>query len=115
MSEINRAEVRDKLIESLKYSFLNLKSITIFLLFILLVITCLMVLSTKLENRNLTIEMQKLSQQQNELQVEWTQILLEYSTLASPILVEEKATDQLEMIQPIPKEVQVIKAYQVEE
>ena len=74
-----------------------------------------MVLSVKLENRNLTIKMQKLSQKQNELQVEWTQILLEYSTLASPILVEEKATDQLEMIQPNPKEVQVIKEYQIED
>jgi cell division protein FtsL len=52
------------------------------------------------------IAQQKNDQEQNELHVQWTQILLEHSTLASPILVESKARIKLNMIDPKAKNIE---------
>ena len=100
MSVISRAEVREKLVESLKYNLLSFKAVAIFTLMLFFIVTSIFFLFVKLENRHLTIDLQKLNHEQNKLQVEWTQILLEHSTLASPILVEQKARTKLQMVSP---------------
>jgi cell division protein FtsL len=106
LSIISRAEIRSKLIESLKYNLLAAKSIFVLLLLIILIVTCISILSIKFDHRKLMISQQKNDQKQNELHVQWTQILLEHSTLASPILVESKARTKLNMIDPQAKNIE---------
>lgn len=97
---VDRSEVRTKLIASLKYNLLSIKSITVVILMVAVVTTCLLILFYKHQHRDLMIEKQHLIQQRNQLQVEWTQILIEHSSLASPIMIDTTARKQLNMKAP---------------
>ena len=106
----DRAYVRKKLLEALKYNFLTIKSITICLLACAFIGSCIAVLIANYQHRELLIDYQHLNQTQTDLEVEWTQILLEHSTLASPVLVDRKARDTLHMIHPEPENVRQLRA-----
>jgi cell division protein FtsL len=58
--------------------------------------------------RTLYAELAILEQHANELQVEWGQLLLEQSYLASYARIEQLATEQLQMRAPRPSEIVVV-------
>lgn len=55
------------------------------------------------------IELQRLEQQANQLQLQWGQLLLEQASLATPARVEQLASEKLEMRLPTDKEIFVLR------
>ncbi len=106
---LSRHAVRKKLKESLKVNFLNPQVGLVFILMAGLIASAFAVVIDKFEYRQAMIGEQKAQQENERLRVEWTQILLEHSTLASPNRVEQVATKELGMITPTAETIQVIK------
>ncbi|MCF6767810.1 cell division protein FtsL [Thiotrichales bacterium 19S11-10] len=107
--QVSRNEVRKELKKAIFASFINFQFLVIGLLSILVLASSFAVLNEKLNYREETIRYQKLQKQQITLYVEWTQLLLEHSTLASPIRVERLAKDKLNMRLPVAKEIKLVK------
>lgn len=107
--QLSRNEVRKRLIEAVKASFLNLEFFIIAVLSILVLASSFAVLDQKLKFREATIQYQKLEKEKESLHVKWTQLLLEHSTLASPARVERIAKDDLKMYLPQIKDIKLIK------
>ncbi|MAC47968.1 MAG: cell division protein FtsL [Oceanospirillum sp.] len=61
------------------------------------------------ENRLAYAELRALEQQQTEYEVEWGQLLLERSTLASPNRIEQLARESLQMQAVTPEQMQVLR------
>ncbi len=64
---------------------------------------------TKHLSRHLHVALQAEQQKRDELQVEWSRLLLEQSTLASDLHVEKIAKETLHMIIPKPQQIRVIR------
>lgn len=62
--------------------------------------TALGVVQTTFDTRRLLNQLQKLEQERNQLQVEWSQLLLEQSSLVAQGKVEDLAISQLDMEVP---------------
>ncbi len=77
------------------------------LLFTVLV-SALAIVYTTNEYRMSFIELQRLEQQTNQLQLQWGQLLLEQASLATPARVEQLAKEKLEMRLPSDKEIFVL-------
>lgn len=60
------------------------------------------------ETRKLVAKYQKMQSHNNEMQVEWGQLLLEQSTWGSYNRVEQLATDKLKMRVPAPNEIVMV-------
>lgn len=80
--------------------FLGLTLLTLF--------SSLFVVFAAYENRLAYAELRKLEQQQIQYEVEWGQLLLERSTLASPNRIEKIARESLQMQVVSPKQVKVV-------
>jgi cell division protein FtsL len=81
-----------------------------FLLTLLLavLVSALAIVYTTNEYRMSFIELQRLEQQTNQLQLQWGQLLLEQASLATPARVEQLAKEKLEMRLPTDKEIFVL-------
>jgi cell division protein FtsL len=60
-------------------------------------------------NRSLHIELQRLHEMRDKLQVEWSQLLLEQGTYGSDVRVERVAKEQLKMIIPKPEQMMMVR------
>jgi cell division protein FtsL len=81
----------------------------VFVLVVLLLVSCLAVVMSAFEYRTLFHQHQQLVQQRDELQVEWGQLLLEQSAWAANNRVEQQAEKRLEMVVPEVNQIEVIR------
>jgi len=94
--------------------FCNLETLlrpflTVFVLVVLLVATCLVVVLSAFEYRTLFNHHQELVEQRDELQVEWGQLLLEQSAWAANNRVEQQAASKLGMKVPEVNQIEIIR------
>ena len=75
----------------------------------LVMCSALGVVYAKYESRKLFVQVQELQKKRDEMNVEWGQLLLEQSTLASHSRVETLARTQLGMIMPPPGDVVIVR------
>ena len=105
---MTRAQVRKKLFQSFVKSVFNIRVIAAFCLCLLLLISAFMVVVEKYHYKVLLDKEQKLFYQREDLQDQWSQILIEHSTLASPTHVEDIAKNN-NMHLPSIKETKTLK------
>jgi cell division protein FtsL len=74
----------------------------------LLVGCALSVVNARYQARHLFIDLDRLQQQQRQLQVDWTQLQLEQSTLGKSERIEELARSQLNMAPLVPARTQYL-------
>lgn len=79
------------------------------LLWLLVVISALGVVYVTHVQRMRFNELQALKRQENELQVEWGQLLLEQSAWSTPSRVERIANKQLGLVSPDPAKINLVK------
>ncbi len=63
---------------------------------------------TKHESRRLFVELESLTEERDELNIEWGQLQIEQSTWATHARIEQVATDDLELMRPEATEIFVI-------
>lgn len=83
--------------------------LVVFVLVVLLLVSCLAVVMSSFEYRTLFNQHQELVHQRDELQVEWGQLLLEQSAWAANNRVEQQATKKLGMKVPEVNQIEIIR------
>jgi cell division protein FtsL len=79
------------------------------LVFAIVCVTSAMALIyTKHESRKLFVELESLTHERDELNIEWGQLQIEQSTWATHARIEQVATDDLELMRPEATEIFVI-------
>jgi cell division protein FtsL len=63
---------------------------------------------TKHESRKLFVELEALTHDRDELNIEWGQLQIEQSTWATHARIEQVATDDLSLVRPQPTDIFVI-------
>ncbi len=63
---------------------------------------------TKHESRKLFVELEGLTQERDELNIEWGQLQIEQSTWSTHARIEQVATDDLALVRPDAEEIYVI-------
>ena len=63
---------------------------------------------TKHESRKLFVELERLTHERDELNIEWGQLQIEQSTWATHARIERVATDELALVRPTATEIYVI-------
>ena len=63
---------------------------------------------TKHESRKLFIELEGLTHERDELNIEWGQLQIEQSTWATHARIERVATGDLSLVRPVSTEIYVI-------
>ncbi len=71
-------------------------------------LSALALIYTKHESRRLFIELERLSTERDELNIEWGQLQIEQSTWATHGRIERVASDQLSLVRPEAGEIFVI-------
>jgi cell division protein FtsL len=83
-----------------------------FLLVVVFAIVCVLsamaLIYTKHESRKLFVELESLTHQRDELNIEWGQLQIEQSTWATHSRIEQVATDDLSLVRPTSMEIFVI-------
>jgi len=79
------------------------------LLLLVVMVSAFQVIYAKHQNRQAFIELQKLKQQQDQMETEWGQLQLEQATWAAHGRVEKIASNQLEMVIPPAGTVSIVK------
>ncbi len=83
-----------------------------FLLVIVFAVVCVLsamaVIYTKHESRKLFVELEGLTHDRDELNIEWGQLQIEQSTWATHARIEQIATDDLSLVRPRPTDIRVI-------
>jgi len=83
-----------------------------FLLTLIFAIVCVMsamaLVYTKHESRKLFVELEKLTTERDELNIEWGQLQIEQSTWATHARIERVAAEQLSLVRPKATEIYVI-------
>ena len=64
------------------------------------VISAIALVYTKHESRKLFVELEQLTQQSDELNIEWGQLQIEQSTWAQHARIEQLATEELSLLRP---------------
>ena len=105
---MTRKEVRGILIKSLTSNILNFKILFLLLIFMLATTSAFMVVVQKYHYKKLLDKEHSCYKRKQELLNQWTQISLEYNTLASPYNIEEFAKKR-NMYFPSTKEIKIIK------
>jgi cell division protein FtsL len=72
------------------------------------VISALALIYTKHESRKLFVELEQLTQERDELNIEWGQLQIEQSTWATHARIERVALEELSLARPKPTEIYVI-------
>lgn len=88
------------------------KQIKDFFLIFFLIIFCALssmgMVYLKHESRKLFIELERLTRETDELNIEWGQLQIEQSTWATHARIERVAIDELSLIRPITSEIYLI-------
>ena len=72
------------------------------------VVSALALIKTKHEARKLFVELETLTDERDELNIEWGQLQIEQSTWATHARIEQVATDNLSLVRPESTEIYVI-------
>jgi cell division protein FtsL len=72
------------------------------------VMSAMALVYTKHESRKLFVELEALTGERDELNIEWGQLQIEQSTWAAHARIEQVAADRLSLVRPQSTEVQVI-------
>ena len=72
------------------------------------VVSALALIKTKHEARKLFVELESLTDERDELNIEWGQLQIEQSTWATHARIEQVATDDLSLVRPESTEIYVI-------
>ena len=72
------------------------------------VISGMALVYTKHESRKLFVELEQLTHERDELNIEWGQLQIEQSTWAQHARIEQVATDELSLVRPATTEIFVI-------
>lgn len=79
------------------------------ILLLVVMLSSFQVIYAKHQNRQAFIELQKLKQQQDQMETEWGQLQLEQATWAAHGRVEKIASNKLEMVIPPAGAVSIVK------
>jgi cell division protein FtsL len=83
-----------------------------FLLVLVFAIVCVMsalaLVYTKHESRKLFVELETLTHERDQLNIEWGQLQIEQSTWATHARIEQVAKDDLALVRPAATEIYVI-------
>lgn len=80
----------------------------VFVFAIVCVLSAIALVYTKHESRKLFIELEGLTHERDELNIEWGQLQIEQSTWAQHARIEQVATDDLALVRPATSEIFVI-------
>ena len=72
------------------------------------VISAIALIYTKHESRKLFVELEQLTTERDELNIEWGQLQIEQSTWATHARIEQVATEELSLVRPKSTEIYVI-------
>ncbi len=72
------------------------------------VLSAIALIYTKHESRKLFVELETLTHQRDDLNIEWGQLQIEQSTWATHARIEQVATDDLSLVRPTSAEIFVI-------
>ena len=72
------------------------------------VISAIAIVYTKHESRKLFIELEVLTEQRDELNIEWGQLTIEQSTWATHGRIEQVADERLSLHRPTPTDIYII-------
>jgi len=75
---------------------------------IVCVISAIALVYTKHESRNLFVELEQLTTERDELNIEWGQLQIEQSTWATHARIERVALEELELVRPKSTEIYLI-------
>lgn len=79
-----------------------------FALVLVCVVSAIALIYTKHESRKLFVELERLSDKRDELNIEWGQLQIEQSTWATHARIEQVATSKLKLSRPATQEIYVI-------
>jgi len=71
-------------------------------------VSALALIKTKHESRKLFVELERLTDERDELNIEWGQLQIEQSTWATHARIERVATDDLSLVRPDSTDIFVI-------
>ncbi len=80
----------------------------VFVFAVVCVVSAIALVYTKHESRNLFVELEQLTKERDELNIEWGQLQIEQSTWATHARIEQVATDDLQLTRPKTAEIFVI-------
>ena len=72
------------------------------------VVSAMALVKTKHESRKLFVELESLTDERDQLNIEWGQLQIEQSTWATHARIEQVATDDLSLVRPEATEIYVI-------
>jgi len=72
------------------------------------VVSALAIIYTKHESRKLFVELERLTTERDQLNIEWGQLQIEQSTWAAHARIERVALDELSLVRPQATEIFVI-------
>ncbi len=72
------------------------------------VVSALAIIYTKHESRKLFVELERLTTERDQLNIEWGQLQIEQSTWAAHARIERVALDELSLVRPRATEIFVI-------
>jgi cell division protein FtsL len=72
------------------------------------VLSAIALIKTKHESRKLFVELERLTDERDELNIEWGQLQIEQSTWATHARIEQVATEDLLLVRPESTEIFVI-------
>ena len=80
----------------------------VFVFAIVCVLSAIALVYTKHESRKLFVELEQLTHERDELNIEWGQLQIEQSTWAQHARIEQVASDDLSLVRPEATEIFVI-------
>ena len=82
--------------------------ILVFVFAVVCVLSAIALVYTKHASRKLFIELEALTHERDELNIEWGQLQIEQSTWATHERIEQVATDDLALVRPTATEIVVV-------
>ena len=80
----------------------------VFVFAVVCVLSAMALVYTKHESRKLFVELEQLSHERDDLNIEWGQLQIEQSTWAQHARIEQVATEDLSLVRPEATEIIVI-------
>ena len=82
--------------------------ILVFVFAVVCVFSAIALIYTKHESRKLFVELEELTHERDELNIEWGQLQIEQSTWATHARIEQVASDDLALVRPIATDIIVV-------
>ena len=83
-------------------------ALLVFVFAVVCVLSAIALIYTKHESRKLFVELETLTHERDELNIEWGQLQIEQSTWAQHARIEQVATEDLSLVRPEAQEIFVI-------